>query len=466
MAPRDERFFRHGPGDGIALGEVSDLDRPDTGVARGREEAGERIRHDQRGKCLRGCGIEQARVTRPEEVAEERAALVRSQRAGAVDAERDLLDGRAEERQRAEHLRLQQIAFEKEQAERAHLQAFIDRFKAKATKAKQAQSRVKALARMQPIADQVEDRVPPFALPDPRKMLASPLIRLEKAAAGYGNGPPILSGIDLRIDQDDRIALLGQNGNGKSTFAKLIGGRLAPLSGEVWGVAKVEVGYFAQHQLDELNPLSTPYDYIVALMPDATEAQRRTRLGTLGFGADKADTRCGNLSGGEKARLLLALTAFHGPNILILDEPTNHLDVDSREALIHALNEYQGAVILISHDLAVVREISHNVLVLYLGRAVEYGPGEAILTDPRHPYTKALLAAAPTPDPDVARNKPRVRLVGDLPSPLDTRASLRFLKSRVIDDPDATQYRPQWIEVGQGHFVAEHDPPETAIAAE
>ncbi|MGE0628816.1 MAG: ABC-F family ATP-binding cassette domain-containing protein, partial [Hyphomicrobiaceae bacterium] len=216
----------------------------------------------------------------------------------------------------------------KQDEQRRHLEAFIARFKAKASKATQAQSRVKALAKMQPIAAQVEDRVVPFNLPSPAKVLASPLIRLEGASVGYEPGQPVLSGLNLRIDNDDRIALLGQNGNGKSTFAKLLAGRMPPLTGGVFGLGKMSVGYFAQHQLDELAPQKTPYDYMTGLLPDATEAQRRARLGAHGFAADKSDTRCSNLSGGEKARLLLMLTAFGGPHLLILDEPTNHLDVD------------------------------------------------------------------------------------------------------------------------------------------
>jgi ATP-binding cassette subfamily F protein 3 len=181
-----------------------------------------------------------------------------------------------------------------------------------------------------------------------------------------------LRGLDLRIDQDDRIALLGQNGNGKSTFAKLIAGRLAPLGGQVYGANRVTTGYFAQHQLDDLSPGKTPYDYIAGLLPDATEAQKRARLGVYGFSFDKADTKCANLSGGEKARLLMMLTAFAGPHLLILDEPTNHLDVDSREALIHALNDYEGAVILISHDRHLVEACADRLWLVAGGTVKSY----------------------------------------------------------------------------------------------
>jgi ATP-binding cassette subfamily F protein 3 len=260
----------------------------------------------------------------------------------------------------------------KQDEQRRHLEAFIARFKAKATKAAQAQSRVKVLAKMQPIAAEAEDRLVPFRLPSPAKMFASPLIRLEGASVGYVEGVPVLERLDLRIDHDDRIALLGQNGNGKSTFAKLIAGRLAAMSGRVLGVERLEIGFFAQHQIDDLVPTRTPYNYMVDLMPDSTEAERRTRLGTYGFSADKADTKCEHLSGGEKARLLMMLTAFKGVNLLILDEPTNHLDVDSREALIHALNDFEGAVILISHDRHLVEACADRLWIVRSGRVMPY----------------------------------------------------------------------------------------------
>jgi len=254
------------------------------------------------------------------------------------------------EETRREKQRLDLKLKKKQDDERRRIEAFIIRFKAKASKATQAQSRVKALARMQPIAELIEERVVPFVFPNPAKALASPLIRLEGAAAGYSPGQPVLRGLNLRLDADDRIGLLGANGNGKTTLAKLVAGRLAPMAGKRYASDKITVAYFAQHQMEDLPPRQTPYEHIRELLPEATEAQKRARLGALGFGVDKADTRAENLSGGEKARLLLALATFHRPHLLILDEPTNHLDVDAREALVRALNDYEGAVILISHD--------------------------------------------------------------------------------------------------------------------
>jgi ATP-binding cassette, subfamily F, member 3 len=276
------------------------------------------------------------------------------------------------EETRREKQRLDLKLKKKQDDARRHIEAFIARFKAKASKATQAQSRVKALARMQPIAEEIEERVAPFALPNPVKALASPLVRLEGAAAGYVPDQPVLRGLDLRLDADDRVGLLGANGNGKSTFAKLIAGRLETMAGRRYASDKMTVGYFAQHQMDDLAEGMTPYDHMLKLMPEATEAQRRARLGTLGFGIDKADTRTEKLSGGEKARLLMALATFHAPHLLILDEPTNHLDVDAREALARALNEYEGAVILISHDRHLIDACADRLWVVRGGTVKSY----------------------------------------------------------------------------------------------
>jgi len=237
----------------------------------------------------------------------------------------------------------------KQEAERKHLQSFVDRFRAKASKARQAQSRLKRLAKLEPVATIVEDETLRFDMPGPERPLAPPLVAVESAAVGY-DGRIVLDRLNLTLLPDDRVALLGANGNGKSTFCKLIGGRLPPLKGEIRRSGKLEVAYFAQHQLDELNPRASALDHVAQRMPDVPIAQVRARAARFGFPGAKAETPVSALSGGEKARLLMGLAAFNGPHLLILDEPTNHLDIDSRTALMEAINDYPGAVILVSHD--------------------------------------------------------------------------------------------------------------------
>jgi ATP-binding cassette subfamily F protein 3 len=268
------------------------------------------------------------------------------------------------EEQRATREMLDAKHAKRQEAERKRLQAFVDRFKAKASKARQAQSRVKMLERMKPIAALVTQDVREISFPAPEKMLSPPIVAVDDVSVGYEPKKPVLNRITLRIDNDDRIALLGANGNGKSTLVKLLASRLSPFSGTITRAEKISIAYFAQHQLDELNEDGSPYDHVRKLMPDAPETKVRGRTGAIGFSGKAGDTLVKSLSGGEKARLLLGLATFFGPNMIILDEPTNHLDIDSRAALAEAINEFPGAVIMVSHDRYLIEACADRLWVV------------------------------------------------------------------------------------------------------
>ncbi len=289
------------------------------------------------------------------------------------------------ERLRSERMVLDQKLIKKQEAQRKHLQAFVDRFRAKATKARQAQSRVKMLAKMQPINALVTEEVRPIHIPAPDKLLSPPIIAIDGVDVGYEPGHPVLSDLALRVDNDDRIALLGANGNGKSTLVKLIANRLAPMHGTVTRAANLKIGYFAQHQLDELEGDASPYDHVRRLMPDAPEAKVRARVGAIGFSGLAGNTRVENLSGGEKARLLFGLATFAAPHLIVLDEPTNHLDIDSRAALIEAINDYPGAVMLVSHDRYLLEACADRLWLVQSGKV---SPFEGDLDD----YRRTVLA--------------------------------------------------------------------------
>ena len=298
-------------------------------------------------------------------------------------------------RARRETLARQHALAAREELERKRLQAFIDRFRAKATKARQAQSRIKALARLEPVSLAEDEAAIRFAFPEPAE-LAPPLITLDRASVGYEPGKPVLRNLDLRLDPDDRVALLGANGNGKTTLARLLAGRLQPLSGEVRRAPRLKCGYFAQHQIDELEPEATPFDHLARLMPDAVPETIRARLARFGFGEDKVFVKARDLSGGEKARLTFALITFDAPPLLILDEPTNHLDIEAREALVAAISEFAGAVVLISHDWHLLSLVADQLWLVARGTVRPY---EGDLED----YRRLVLAPEPSPTTESAK---------------------------------------------------------------
>ncbi|WP_204114626.1 ABC-F family ATP-binding cassette domain-containing protein [Shimia biformata] len=321
-------------------------------------------------------------------------------------------------RQRAERLAQAEAMAKKQEARRAHLQSYVDRFRYKADKAKQAQSRLKALSRMQPISSPQEAALRAFSFPSPTE-LSPPIIRIEGGSVGY-DGTPVLKKLNLRIDQDDRIALLGKNGQGKSTLAKLLSDRLALMDGQMVRASKLKIGYFAQHQVDELHVDETPMDHVRRERPNLLPGQHRSILAGFGLMADQAETLVGDLSGGQKARLSLLLATLDAPHLLILDEPTNHLDIESREALVEALTDYGGAVILVSHDMHLLSMTADRLWLVSNGSVAPY---EGDLES----YREMLLAA----DKPVQKAKPEKPKRASRDAVLALRAEVRKCEERV-----------------------------------
>jgi ATP-binding cassette subfamily F protein 3 len=328
------------------------------------------------------------------------------------------------ERTRAQRLALRAAEAAKQEAQRKHIMEFVDRFRYKASKARQAQSRLKALARMQPIAAAIEERGIEFSFPEPEK-LAPPLMILDDVDVGYEPGKPVLTKLALRLDPDDRVALLGANGNGKSTLARLLAGRLKPMKGEVRASAKLKVGYFAQHQGDELDLEANALAIMERAAKSLSPAQARAHLARFGLGQNQAMTVAGELSGGEKARLLLALMCQARPNILILDEPTNHLDIDSRQALVQAINDFPGAVVMVSHDPHLIELTADRLWLVKDGRCLPYD-------DDLDAYRRLLLKG----ETELPERKNRSR------APAQRRAG-RDQSSQASARPDGPQLKRQ-----------------------
>jgi ATP-binding cassette subfamily F protein 3 len=346
------------------------------------------------------------------------------------------------ERQRAERMAQLAAAKANQDIQRAKLQDYVARNSARASTAKQAQSRQKMLAKMQPIAELANDPSLSFDFPDPSE-LRPPLITLDMASVGYSE-TPILKRLNMRLDPDDRVALLGRNGNGKTTLARLLAAQLTPLDGEMASSGKMKVGYFTQYQVEELDADDTPLEHMTRIMRGASPAAVRAQLGRFGFSGDKAIGKVGKMSGGEKARLALALITRDAPHMLILDEPTNHLDVDAREALIQALNSYTGAVVLVSHDRHMLEMTADRLVLVDNGTAREF---DGSLDD----YIAFVLAGDKQPEPKAKKpkgkpidrdaDKLRRKTIRDTEAEIATLTTDRNAIDRAMFDPKTAEPR-------------------------
>ena len=367
-------------------------------------------------------------------------------------------------RQMAERRAVQAAEAKKVEARRAHLQGFVDRFRYKASKAVQAQSRIKMLEKLTPIAAPEDAARVVFTFPEPEE-LSPPIVTMEGAAVGYG-GPPVLKRLSLRIDQDDRIALLGRNGEGKSTLSKLLAGKLQAEAGTVTRASRLRIGYFAQHQVDELHLDETPLQHVQRLRPAEGQAKLRARLAGFGLMADQAETAVAKLSGGQKARLSLMLATIDAPHLLILDEPTNHLDIESREALVEALTEYSGAVILVSHDMHLLGLVADRLWLVRGGAVTPYAgdleqyrrellageepekPAGKPQEKPPPPSRDAVLALRA----EVRKCEERLAKLNEMRAKLDAKLADHALYQR---PDDAVVWQKKYAEVAQAQARAE-----------
>lgn len=357
------------------------------------------------------------------------------------------------ERQRAERMAQLAAAKANQDAQRAKLQDYVARNSARASTAKQAQSRQKMLAKMQPIAELANDPTLSFDFPDPSE-LRPPLITLDMASVGYAD-TPILKRLNMRLDPDDRVALLGRNGNGKTTLARLLAAQLTPMDGEMNATGKMKVGYFTQYQVEELDADDTPLEHMTRIMRGASPAAVRAQLGRFGFSGDKAVGKVGKMSGGEKARLALALITRDAPHMLILDEPTNHLDVDAREALIQALNAYSGAVVLVSHDRHMLEMTADRLVLVDGGTAKEF---DGSLDD----YIAFVLAGDKQPEDKKAKkdkakpidrdaDKARRKAIRDAEAEIAKLTTERNALDRAMFDPKTAE--PRFAKLAMGDLM-------------